>query len=221
MDQRKVHVIAREVAEKIGASPLSYPYSQKGNWNPDSNGSSALNTAGSNSVEAPGGGNQHAKMKPICIHHKLLLGLQKPAIWPVPKDRSKDIVRTQMKMSKSIPGSAVFVHDSADEIQKKINKAFCPPDETDLNPVLDWVRGLIFPILGKFDVQRKKGHGGSITYSEYENLRSDYMNGRLHPMDLKNAVAEALIFILKPAREEFGSETKKKLVDQIRASQSR
>ena len=30
------------------------------------------------------------------------------------------------KMSKSVPGSAIFMEDSAEDVKNKINKAFCP-----------------------------------------------------------------------------------------------
>ena len=56
-DQRKIHVIAREVAEKLKVNPLK-----------DSAGNI---------------------IKPIAIHHHLLLGLQKPATWPLPEGEEK------------------------------------------------------------------------------------------------------------------------------------
>jgi len=49
-----------------------------------------------------------------------------------------------MKMSKSKPRSAVFVHDSPDEIRAKLRGAFCPPGEVELNPVIDWIEHLCF-----------------------------------------------------------------------------
>ena len=49
MDQRKAHVIARDVAGKMKVSPLL-----------DANGE---------------------RIKPVCVHHPLLLGMKKPPIW--------------------------------------------------------------------------------------------------------------------------------------------
>jgi len=34
----------------------------------------------------------------------------------------------EAKMSKSKPDSAVYMHDSPQEIQRKIKNAFCPPE---------------------------------------------------------------------------------------------
>ena len=56
------------------------------------------------------------KMKwkvPVAVHHKLLPGLSKPA----------DPTEIVGKMSKSDPNSGVFVHNSDEEIKKKISKA--------------------------------------------------------------------------------------------------
>ena len=49
-----------------------------------------------------------------------------------------------MKMSKSKPDGAVFIHDSVDEIRRKIKKAFCPEGEIEFNPIIDWVEYLVF-----------------------------------------------------------------------------
>src|SRR5712664_2342110 len=75
-------------------------------------------------------------------HHHLLLGLSKPLEWPFDPERLREL-RTQMKMSKSKPNSAVFITDTPDEIRQKLRKAFCPP-EVEFNPVLDWAENLIF-----------------------------------------------------------------------------
>lgn len=182
-DQRKVHVIAREVAPKLSWNPLK-----------DVNGN---------------------PMKPIAIHHPLLLGLQKPATWPIPQgeQEQKDVIRTQMKMSKSIPGSAIFIHDSEDEVRQKIMKAFCPEKEIELNPILDWVRHLILPLTGELAVKREERYGGSFRVTTMGELEERYVSGELFPLDLKNAVALRLVEILAPAREFFAS--RKGLIDEI------
>ena len=45
---------------------------------------------------------------------------------------------------------------------------------------------------------------------------SDYLIGRIHPGDLKTAVAEALNRILEPVRRHFESGEPKKLLDKIK-----
>src|SRR3990167_9915664 len=53
-------------------------------------------------------------IKPIAVHNHLLLGLSKPT------GDSEEDLQTSMKMSKSKPDSAIFIHDSEDEIIRKI-----------------------------------------------------------------------------------------------------
>jgi tyrosyl-tRNA synthetase len=170
IDQRKAHVIARDVANDLTISPLC---DAKGNV-----------------------------IKPVALHHHLLLGLDKPPVWPVPPDQLREI-RTAMKMSKSKPNSAIFIHDSPDEIRRKLKKAFCPP-EVDFNPVLDWTENLIFHNDGaEFHVKRTLENGGDVTFHSFDELKNVYASGKLHPMDLKNALTEALVDLLEPIRKRF------------------
>jgi tyrosyl-tRNA synthetase len=107
-------------------------------------------------------------------------------------------------MSKSKPSSAIFIHDRPDEILAKVRKAFCPPGVVEFNPILDWTRQLLF---GVFDeplrVHRSEQHGGPVTFDAYEDLEAAYRRERLHPMDLKGAVADRLVEVLEPARKHF------------------
>jgi len=62
---------------------------------------------------------------------------------------------------------------------------------------------LFFRKLGKLYIDRPSKYGGPIEYYSYEELERDYVEGRLHPADLKEGVAEALNQLLKPIREHF------------------
>lgn len=171
MDQRKAHVIARDVALQMRVSPL----------------------------RAPDG----ATLKPVALHHPLLLGLRRPPVWPVPQAEARDVFAS-MKMSKSDPASAVFVHDSPGEIRDKIRRAFCPPQEVAFNPILDWIDKLLFRIAGgAVHVDRTPQNGGPVTFERYEDLAEAYASGALHPMDAKAALTERLITMLEPARAHF------------------
>lgn len=161
-DQRKAHVLMREVGEKV------------------------------------------AGYKAVAIHHHLLLGLQKPPVWPIEKEKLRQIW-TKMKMSKSKPQTCVFIHDSPKEIKRKILEAFCPPKEINFNPILDWTKHLIFPIKGKILIKREKKYGGKVEYQDFKSLEKDYLEGKLHPADLKNGVIEALVEILEPIRKHFST----------------
>ena len=157
--------------------------------------------------------NKGNKLKPVAIHHHLILGLQKPTVWPVPKDKLQELWST-MKMSKSIPSSAVFIHDSPDEIRRKLNKAFCPEREIEFNPILDWVKYLIFrDESSELSVENQLDE--NTTYNSYEDLTKDFANGDLHPADLKKAVAEKLVELLEPVRKHFEKPENKKRLEEL------
>lgn len=177
MDQRKAHVIAREVALKLKVNPM-----------------------------LDKGGHQ---IKPVAIHHPLVMGLTKPPKWPVEQSELRSML-SEMKMSKSKPNSAVFITDTPEEIKDKINKAFCPEKETDYNPVLDWAEKLLFQGKDKdFTIDRPEKWGGPIPVSSYAELVEKFKTGEIHPMDLKAKVADEIIKLLEPAREHFEQEPAK------------
>lgn len=145
--------------------------------------------------------------KPVAIHHHLLQGLS----------QSLDIEAA--KMSKSKPDSAIFIHDNPEEIKRKINDAYCPEGIVEFNPILDWVKHLI--LYGSasqgdaLQIKRDEKFGEDISYNSYEDLEKDYESKKLHPQDLKNAVAEWLIAKLEPARKFFEDPKRKKALEEI------
>jgi len=158
---------------------------------------------------------KNQKYKPVAVHHHLILGLQKPKMWPVPAEKKQELW-SEMKMSKSIKGSAVFIHDSPDEIREKLNNAFCPAKITDFNPVLDWAKSLVFSReKAVLDIERPEKFGGNISYDSYSKLEKDFVEGKLHPLDFKKAVAEYLVKLLAPARKRFEKPAIKKLRQDI------
>ncbi len=154
------------------------------------------------------------QIKPVAVHHKLILGLGKPSEWPIKKENIQELW-SSLKMSKSKPDTCVFIHDSPEEIKRKIAKAFCPEKETEFNPILDWAKSLIFPIKNNLEVKREEKFGGNKSYNSYEKLEDDFAKGKLHPMDLKNAVADSLIEILEPARRHFSKGAPKKMLEDL------
>lgn len=154
-------------------------------------------------------------IKPVAIHGHLILGLQKPSVWPVPKENMQDLW-SSMKMSKSIPSSAIYMTDNEEEIRKKIAGAFCPEGEIEFNPLLDWAKYMVFVNeKSKLDVKRPEKYGGNKDYKSCEELTKDFKNKKLHPMDLKNAMADKLVEILKPAMEHFAQPKIKKLKEEM------
>jgi len=178
IDQRKIHVIATEVGEKI-----------KG-------------------------------YKPIAVHHHLITNLA--LNWDIYKKikesgnvkEAKEEL-SELKMSKSIPGSTFFVHDSEEKIRHVIKKAFCPQGETELNPVWEIVEYLIFrDEETEFTIVNEKT-GEEKTYHNLQEIKQDWTSGKIHPLDLKNAVAEWLIDLLAPVRKYFLEGPGKKYLEEM------
>ncbi len=185
MDQRKAHVIARDVAHKLTHRPLKDPSGKT--------------------------------IKPIAIHHPLILGLGKPPQWPVPPESLKEVLAA-MKMSKSKPDTAVFITDEPDDIRRKMKKAFCAEGDTSFNPVLDWAEKLLFrnPDF-VLRIERPEKWGGNLEFSSYPELEKVFMEKGLHPGDLKTAVSEALVELLSPVREHFAQPEAKALLEEMQS----
>jgi tyrosyl-tRNA synthetase len=105
------------------------------------------------------------------------------------------------KMSKSIPGSGLSVTDSYEEIKKTVKNAFCPEKIAQDNPIMQVSRLIIFPHTKVMKIERDKKFGGDIEFKSYEELERAYAKGELHPLDLKNSVAEYLERIIAPIRK--------------------
>ncbi len=156
------------------------------------------------------------KIKPCAVHGHLILGLQKPSIWPVPKDNLQEF-RAQMKMSKSIPNSAVYMDDTEEQITEKINKAFCLEGEIAYNPILNWCKYIVFSIGENTSLKiiRPAKFGGDVTYTSFEKLEKDFAEKKLHPADLKNAFSKKLIDIMRPAIKHLLQPKIKKLKEEM------
>jgi len=138
------------------------------------------------------------KMKwkvPVAVHHKLLPGLSKPA----------DTNDSQIlgKMSKSDPNSGIFIHNSDDEIKKKISKAWCEEANIQNNPLLEIARTIIFHEFNEMNVERPEKFGGNVSYTNYNQLETDFVEKKLHPGDLKQTIGSYLVKIISPIREEL------------------
>lgn len=142
MEQRKIHMLAREIMPEIDYS------------------------------------------KPVCMHNPLLVSLQGPG----------------SKMSSSKPETVISVEENPQQIEEKINKAYCPL-ESEGNPILQVCRFIIFPHMHKLEVKRPQKFGGDLLFASYEEMERLYLEKKLHPMDLKKAVASALIDFLAPVRD--------------------
>ena len=132
-------------------------------------------------------------IKPVIVSHHMLLGL------------------TGVKMSKSDPNSAIFMEDSAEDVVKKIKKAYCPPQEIYneqgeiSNPIVDYAKSIVLPALDyEWPVDIKcDGKVETVVYKDFAQLEKDYLSGKLYPNDLKAAVTIAINKLLQPVRSHF------------------
>jgi len=148
MEQRKVHMLARDVLPKVGYDA------------------------------------------PTCLHTPLIA----------------DLGTGEGKMSSS-SGISISMEDSTEELEEKVNSAFCPPTrdpEGDLeNPVLQIFEYHVFPRFEEVVVERPEKYGGNLEYEDYESLAQDLESGELHPADAKTALAHYLDELIAPGRERL------------------
>jgi len=159
------------------------------------------------------------KRKPVILSHHMLYGLKKG----------------QEKMSKSDPDSAVFMEDTAEDVERKIMKAYCPNKEEEekiegtadqqdagkesmhlvkdtlKNPVLDYIQNIILcPPGSTFTVN-------GITYNEFAPIRAAFLKREISEEHLKKGLIKELNKLLQPVRDHFtNDETAKSLLEQVR-----
>ena len=93
--------------------------------------------------------------------------------------------------------------DSKQEIQRKMEKAWCPEKQVQENPVMEYFRYIIFEKFDKVEMKRPEKFGGDLTINSYAELEKTYSGGKIHPLDLKKTCAVYIDEIVKPVREHF------------------
>ncbi|CAO1941966.1 unnamed protein product [Urochloa humidicola] len=119
--------------------------------------------------------------KPIALSHNILPNLLQ---YPEEEHRRNPLL-------------AIYMEDNEIDISRKIIHAFCPPKLVEGNPCLEYIKYIILPWLGKFEVVRKKEDGGDKMFLSMEELTTDYASGALQPGDMKLALANSLNKILQ------------------------
>lgn len=109
------------------------------------------------------------------------------------------------KMSASDASSKIDLLDSKEEITAKINKAYCPEGDLQENGIMTFMKYVIMTLKEdageKFLVERIQKFGGNVEYGSYADLEKDFIDKKLHPEDLKKALARELAALLASVRE--------------------
>ena len=102
-------------------------------------------------------------------------------------------------MSASNQSSKIDLLDDREVVYKKINKADCIAGNPD-NGLMAFLKHVLMIIKGdnndKFIVERPEKYGGDLEYKNYEEIERDFVKKKLHPLDLKNAIAKEISNLL-------------------------
>ena len=141
--------------------------------------------------------------KAVAVHHPLMLGL-KGMPKKIENNENIDEQVMEFKMSKSDPSSAIYMHDSYEQIKQKIAGAYCPEKVIDGNPLFNFLElVLIEDLNGTITIERPQKFGGILEVQNFKELKDVYVAGKLHPMDLKSYVSDLLEAQIRPVREHF------------------
>jgi tyrosyl-tRNA synthetase len=108
------------------------------------------------------------------------------------------------KMSSSIAASKIDLMDDEESVKKKINKAECVAGDSN-NGLIALLEYFIFVDKEdkgeKFVIERSEKYGGNLEYAKLEDVKRDFEDKKLHPMDLKSGVANEINKFLSGFRD--------------------
>lgn len=108
------------------------------------------------------------------------------------------------KMSSSHESSKVDLLDSPEEVKRKINKADCVAGNPE-NGLMAFLKHVVMVLKQdqnkEFVVKRPEKYGGNLNYKNYDEIEKDFVAKKLHPLDLKNAVADEINVLLEPMQK--------------------
>jgi tyrosyl-tRNA synthetase len=150
--------------------------------------------------------------KPVIVSHHMLMGLLPP------KSSAEELSATEkaieLKMSKSIPDSSIFMTDSAADVKRKIEKAYCPAKRVYENPLAEYMRYIIFEKFPTVRMERPAKFGGDLELEGYREFARLYEDGKIHPADVKETVGRYLNEILDPVRKHFQTNSRARELDE-------
>jgi len=131
--------------------------------------------------------------KATCLHTPILSSLKASGVRMDSFDH---------KMSKSDPNGALLLHDTLEQVQKKMRKAYLDPED-EHSPVYELAEHVVFPEFGHIQVTPNPKFGEPSTWNDLESFKSAVMNGTLHPFDAKMGVAAGVAAGLSAIAEHF------------------
>ncbi len=115
---------------------------------------------------------------------------------------------TGKKMSSSDKKSKIDFLDDEKTVKERLRNADMIEGKSKAsnNGVMAFLKYIIMTIKKdkgeKFIVKRKEKFGGNLEYKEYDNIEKDFISKKLHPLDLKNAVADEISKMLKSIQKK-------------------
>ena len=106
------------------------------------------------------------------------------------------------KMSKSEPNSALILHDTPEQIRKKMRKAYLDPSDEN-SPVYELVEHVVLPEFGVVEVRPDPKFGTPSDWTNLADFKQAVMSGELHPLDAKFGVADGLAKGLESVADYF------------------
>jgi tyrosyl-tRNA synthetase len=97
------------------------------------------------------------------------------------------------------------MEDSAEEVVRKVNAAFCN-GEVEGNPIFEYIKYILLRWFGQIEFEGK-------SYNSVNELEIDFPS--LNKKEVKRVVAEKINQILQPIRDHFSTGTMKQLAETV------
>ena len=136
---------------------------------------------------------KHGWKKATCLHTPIISSL---------KASGSRMESFDHKMSKSNPGGALLLHDTPEQIRKKMRKAYISPEDPH-SPVYELAEHIVLAEFGEIVVTPDPRFGEPSTWTTLEEFRNAVMDGTLHPLDAKFGVADGLARGLNSVEAHF------------------
>ena len=133
--------------------------------------------------------------KATCLHTPILSSLKASGVRMDSFDH---------KMSKSDPNGALLLHDTLEQVQKKMKKAYLDPED-EHSPVYELAEHVVLPEFGHIQVTPNPKFGEPSAWDDLDAFKAAVMDGTLHPFDAKMGVAAGVAAGLSSIAEHFAA----------------